>query len=307
MKPTNAVSPAITLDKLAKRYRGTKDLALKHISLSVMPGEVYGFLGPNGAGKSTTIRCLLNFLQPTSGSATILGKDVVRDSVAVKRSLGYLSGDVALYPRMTGQQFLDYMMALQPVRRPGYLRALIRAFKAELNKPIEELSKGNRQKIGILQAFMHEPDVLILDEPTSGLDPLMQEVFYELVRSAKARGASLFISSHNLSEVRRMCDRIGFIRDGLLVAEMTIADLTAAAAHTFEVTFADEAPVALLRRIKHATVTPSDADPHHVTIQLQGELRPVFAVLARYHVTQFEQREVDLEEAFLRLYGKEKQ
>ena len=306
MSQTAPVQPAIEVSKLTKQYRGTNFYAIKNVSLAVNPGEVYGFLGPNGAGKSTTIRCLLNFLQPTDGSATILGKDIVRESVAVKRSLGYLSGDVALYPRMTGQQFLDYMATLQPPKRPGYLRALIRAFKAELNRPIEELSKGNRQKIGILQAFMHEPDVLILDEPTSGLDPLMQEVFFELVHSAKLRGASLFISSHNLSEVRRMCDRIGFIRDGKLVAEMTLADLTATAAHTFDVTFADEAPLATLKRIKQSTVTPSPIDPRHVTIRIEGDLSPFFAILARHKSVQFEQREVDLEEEFLRLYGKEK-
>jgi len=303
MKPT---SPAIEITKLTKQYRGEKTPALRAVSLAVQPGEVYGFLGPNGAGKSTTIRCLLNFLQPTGGSARILGQDSVRESVAVKRSVGYLAGDVALYPRMTGQQFLDYMAALQPIKRPGYARALIRAFKAELSRPIGELSKGNRQKIGILQAFMHEPAVLILDEPTSGLDPLMQEVFFGLVRDSQARGASLFISSHNLSEVRRMCDRIGFIRDGRLVTEMTLADLTRSAAHTFDILFAESAPLDALRRLKNVTVT-AGATPQQATIRVKGELAPFFGVLARATIIQFEQREVDLEEEFLRLYGKEKQ
>jgi ABC-2 type transport system ATP-binding protein len=288
------VAPALEIKNLGKQYRGAAGLALKAVSLSVAPGEVYGFLGPNGAGKSTTIRCLLNFLQPTSGTITILGLDSVRDSVAIKRSVGYLAGDIALYQRMTGQQFLDYMAALQPLKRPGYLRALIRAFKAELNKPISDLSKGNRQKIGLLQAFMHEPDVLILDEPTSGLDPLMQEVFFELVHNSKARGASLFISSHNLSEVRRMCDRIGFIRDGNLVAEMSMADLAINAAHTFDITFAAAAPLAALQKIKN------------ISVRIKGDLSAFFAVLARHKTVQFEQHEADLEEEFLRLYGKEK-
>jgi ABC-2 type transport system ATP-binding protein len=299
----NTPSPAISIEKLSKQYRGTKDFALHGLSLHVQPGEVYGFLGSNGAGKSTTIRCLLNFIQPTDGTATILGKDIVRDSLAIKRQVGYLSGDVALYPGMTGQQFLDYMADLQPLKRPGYVKALTRAFRAELNKPLQQLSKGNRQKIGLLQAFMHEPEILILDEPTSGLDPLMQEEFFNLVRVSKARGATVFLSSHDFAEVQRMCDRIGFLRGGKLVSEETIADLVQKAAHTYDITFAGEPPLAELKRIKHAVVEPYPAN--HVRVSLEGELTPLFRVLSRYRVMRLDQQEVDLQDQFMRFYGKD--
>jgi ABC-2 type transport system ATP-binding protein len=302
MEPSS--TPVILLNRLTKQYRGTKTPALNKVSLQVGRGEVYGFLGPNGAGKSTTIRCLLNFLQPTSGEAEILGKDIVRESVAVKRNIGYLSGDVALYRRMTGKQFLEYMSALQPLKRPGYLRTLTRAFRAELSKPIENLSKGNRQKIGLIQAFMHDPEVLILDEPTSGLDPLMQEVFFAQVADAKARGASVFFSSHNLPEVRRACDRIGFIREGKLIAEQSIAELASSASHTFEVTFSEPVPPSDFSRLKCLTITPSH-DPAHFTIEVRGELTPFLRALARHRVLQLDQREVNLEKEFLQLYGKE--
>lgn len=295
-------SDTIVLNKLSKRYGRGQKLALNNVSLKVARGEVYGFLGANGAGKSTTIRTLLNFLQPTSGSATILGRDVVRDSVEVKRHVGYLAGEVALYEKMTGKQFLGFMAELQPLKHKNYQKELARTFDADLHKPLQVLSKGNRQKIGIIQAFMHEPEVLILDEPTSGLDPLMQEAFYKLVRTSCQNGASVFVSSHNFAEVQRMCDRVGFIREGKLVAEQTLADLAAKAAHTFKLTFSDEAPAAELRHLKHASVTAHD--DHHVTISLQGELTPLFAVLARHHVTRMEQQEINLEEEFLHFYRK---
>jgi ABC-2 type transport system ATP-binding protein len=299
-----SITPAIQLSRLTKQYAGTKKPALRNISLTVQRGEVYGFLGPNGAGKSTTIRCLANFIQPTSGGASILGKDSVEDSLDIRRNLGYLAGDVALYKRMTGQQFLSYMAALQPLKHPGHLRELTRDFRAELSKPIETLSKGNRQKIGLIQAFMHEPAVFILDEPTSGLDPLMQEVFFAQIAAAKARGASVFISSHYLPEVRRICDRIGFIRAGKLVAEQSIAELAASAAHTFDITFSEAIPLSDFTRFKNLHVTPSH-DPRHITVETRGDLMPLFRALARHRVIQFDQRAVNLEEEFLRLYGKD--
>jgi len=294
---------AIALSKLSKRYGHAPKLALNKVSLKVAKGEVYGFLGANGAGKSTTIRTLLNFIQPTDGSATILGHDIVRDSVKVKRFVGYLAGEVALYNKMTGKQFLDYMAELQPVKHRGYINELVRRFDAELNKPVETLSKGNRQKIGLIQAFMHEPEVLILDEPTSGLDPLMQEEFFKLIREARERSACVFVSSHNFSEVQRMCDRIGFIREGKLVSEQTLSELANKASHTFTITFRDEAPVAELKNLKSANVTTHDE--HHLMISIEGELTPLFALLAHHHVIRFEQQEVNLEQQFMRFYEKE--
>jgi len=290
----------LVLDKLSKRYAGTRLLALDSISLHVAPGEVYGFLGANGAGKSTTIRTLLNFIQPTSGTATICGNDIVKNSVAVKRHAGYLAGEIALYDRMTGKEFLSYMAALQPLKTKGYTAELVKRFEADTRKPLGTLSKGNRQKFGLIQAVMHEPDVLILDEPTSGLDPLMQEEFFKLMHESKERGAAVFVSSHNFAEVQRMCDRIGFIREGKLVAEQTLAALANRAAHTFTLTFTDTVPLRELRTLSHAHVTSHDE--HRVTISLEGELTPFFVILAKHHVVRLEQQEVNLEEEFMRLY-----
>jgi len=291
---------AIVLSKLSKRYGRAPDLALKEVSLKVTQAEVYGFLGANGAGKSTAIRTLLNFIQPTGGSATIMGYDIVRQSMEVKRHVGYLAGEVALYGKMTGKEFLGYMADLQPLKNKSYLPELIKRFDADVRKPLDTLSKGNRQKIGLIQAVMHEPEVLILDEPTSGLDPLMQEEFFKLVREARERNACVFVSSHNFAEVQRMCDRVGFIRQGKLVAEQTLADLASKAAHTFTLTFADHAPLAELQKLPQATV--SAHDEHNATVSVTGELSPLFAVLGKHHVTRLHQQEVNLEEEFMQFY-----
>jgi ABC-2 type transport system ATP-binding protein len=297
------VARQIELTNLSKRYSGAKTFALEGVSLGVAAGEVYGFLGANGAGKSTTIRTLLNLIRPSGGSATICGLDAVRDSVAVKTHIGYLSGEVALYDKLTGSEFLKYMAALQPLKKKDYDIELIRRFDADSSKPLGELSKGNRQKFGLIQAFQHQPDVLILDEPTSGLDPLMQEEFFRLIRQSKERGASVFVSSHNFAEVERMCDRVGFIRDGKLVAERTLSDLAKSAAHTFSLTFADAAPLSELKRLPSASV--SSHDEHHLTVSIEGELTPLFAVLAHHHVTRLEQQDINLEQDFLKFYERE--
>ncbi len=298
--PTPYLEPVIDTFGLTKRYPGAKHYALKRLSLTINRGEVYGFLGPNGAGKTTAARLLMNFIQPTVGQATILGMDAVLDAVAIKAQVGYLTGEIALYPRLNGRQFLSYMSQLQEPKRPAYARELIQRFKAELNQPIKTLSKGNRQKLAVIQAFMHEPAVLILDEPTSGLDPLMQEVFFELVKEFKARGATLFISSHDLTEVQKMCDRVGFIRAGELIREQSLADLANQATQTFDIGFADAAPLAELRQLARTKVTSNSQT--HVTVALRGDLSRLFAILARHQVTSLNQREVNLEDEFMSFY-----
>lgn len=295
---------AIDCRKLSKRYHGSKVYALKGLTLQVHPGEVYGFLGPNGAGKSTTIRTLLNFIQPTEGSARIMGMDIVKKSVGVKHEIGYLSGEFSLYRKLTGRQFLDYMAELHPLKHREYLQHLVKIFEADLKPHLGTLSKGNRQKLGLLQAFMHEPSVIILDEPTSGLDPLMQEVFFGLIHEVKSKGATVFVSSHNLAEVLRMCDRVGFIREGKLIGEETIAKLQTRSAHTFVITFADPAPLAELKKLPGAKAVAHDK--YHVRVEMQGELTPLFAILARHHVTRLDQEEANLEQEFLRYYSKGK-
>lgn len=296
--------PAIQTIGLSKRYSSSGSFALKDLNISIMPGEVYGFLGPNGAGKSTTIRLLMNFIQPTEGTATIFGKDIVSDSVAIKQSVGYLAGEVALYPKMTGRELLDYMAALQPPRTKGYIKELAGRFQANLDVKIRDLSKGNRQKIGLLQAFMSRPKALILDEPTSGLDPLMQEEFFILLKEVTKDGGSVFFSSHNLAEVQRVCDRIGFIREGELISEQNIAEVAEAAARTFNITFIDKVPKAELSAVKGAKVAASGHQ--QLTVSLRGDLSPMFKVLARHKVASINQQEINLEEEFLRFYKRGK-
>src|SRR3990167_7230599 len=260
---------AIAAYNLSKQYAGAKKYAVRGLDFDIKAGEVYGFLGPNGAGKTTTVRMLMNFIQPTLGEAKILDLDSVVQSVEIKAKVGYLSGEIAFYPKMKGHQFLQYMNELQPPKNANFLRQLIRLFEFKPDQKIGELSKGNRQKLGIIQAFMHQPGILILDEPTGSLDPLMQEAFYELVRQTKARGATLFISSHNLGEVQKMCDRIGFIRDGKLIAEQNIGDFSKSSTQVYDISFAASAPLTELRRIKGAKVATHT--PHYVTIKMKGD------------------------------------
>ncbi len=295
---------AVAAYNLGKRYSGAKKYAVRGLDFDIKRSEVYGFLGPNGAGKTTTIRLLMNFIIPTAGEAKVHDLDTVNDSVEVKAMVGYLPGELALYPKMTGRQFLDYMSQLQTPKRVSYQRELIRLFEFSSGQKIGELSKGNRQKLGIIQAFMHEPEVLILDEPTSGLDPLMQEAFFELVRQTKARGATFFISSHNLSEVQKMCDRVGFIRSGKLIAEQKIGDFNRVSSQSYDISFANDAPLAQLRRIPGVKVNV--ITPRFVTVKIRGDLTPLFRLLASYKVHSLDRRESSLEEEFLSFYRKKK-
>lgn len=292
---------ALVITKLSKKYRSANTYALKDLTLRVQLGEVYGFLGPNGAGKSTTINTLMNYIQPTSGNATILGHDIVKEAVTIKPHIGYLAGDGALYAKMTGGQFLDYMSDVLPPSTETYKHELITRLKATLDKPLGSLSRGNKQKISIIQAFMHQPQLLILDEPSSGLDPLMQEVFYELITESKTRGAAIFMSSHILGEVQKICDRVGIIRDGTLVAERNIAEMAKEAAQTIDLIFNDNAPLAALKKLP-CVQNLVQSSPKSVTLHVHGELTPLFALLTRNSISKIDTRELDLEDAFMHFY-----
>lgn len=297
---SNNTGSGLVIKGLSKRYKKSDIFALDNLTLEVKPGEVYGFLGPNGAGKSTAIRVLMNFIQPTKGEATILGYDIVKNSVEIKRHVGYLSGDFSVYRKMTGKQYLSYLSELKPLKTKGYEKELASRLQGEMNKPLGELSRGNRQKIGLIQALMSEPEVLILDEPTSGFDPLVQEEFYKLVREAKQRETVIFVSSHILSEVQKMCDRVGIIREGKLIVERSIAEMASEAAQTFDITFAKETPLAELKKISGLQVV--SRNKNHVTIHIHGHLAPLFKVLSKSDVTNIDTRTLDLEEVFLRFY-----
>lgn len=295
------MNASISIDSLSKSYDGGKTLALNKLSLQVQPGEVYGFLGANGAGKSTTIRLLLNFIQPSGGSAQIMGLDCVKDSVAAKRHIGYLSGDVALWPKVTGTELFAYLSKLQQKNNDEYLKELISRFEAEPQKKIEELSKGNRQKIGVIQALMHQPDVLILDEPTSGLDPLMQEVFYQTIREASARGAAVFVSSHNLAETQRMCDRVGIIKHGKLIREQSVKGDSNLGGTTFRVVLKHLDDAA---KLKHeAALKVLSTESTTVVAQATGAVSPALAALAHYDIVTMTTEQLNLEDEFLEYYG----
>lgn len=301
----NTANPVIVIRGLSKTYPGSTVPALDDLSLEIGAGEVYGFLGPNGAGKSTAIRLLMNFLEPSKGQASIRGYDIKNDSLEIRKSIGYLSGDFAIYPKMTGRHFLKYMAELQSGVSASVINALAKRLDADLNKRLGELSRGNRQKIGIIQAFMHNPKVLILDEPTSGLDPLIQEVFYELLNEAKERGASIFMSSHILSEVQKTCDTVGIIRKGKLISENNIAEMAGEAAETFDIEFVDKPPLQELRALKDATV--KSLGGNKVTVRINGRLSALFAILAKFEVLKIEVRSLDLEESFMHFYEKEEE
>lgn len=290
----------IQLAGLSKQYNRRDEYAVSDLSLKVRAGEVYGFLGPNGAGKSTTIRILMGFLRASSGNATILGQACSPTNTSARSDIGYLAGDMAMYPKMTGTQYLDYMEALRPAKSTEYRSELCKALECSLDKPLGKLSRGNKQKIALVQAFMSQPAVLILDEPTSGLDPLMQEVFHRLVREAKERGAAVFMSSHVLSEVQKTCDRVGIIKQGRLIAEKDMAELARQASHTYAISFAGKPPLTELRSIKELSII--NHTKQQVVLRLSGSLSPLFAVLAKHDTTGFDTRELNVEEMFMHYY-----
>jgi ABC-2 type transport system ATP-binding protein len=232
--------PAIQTERLSKDYgagRGLFDLELE-----IESGEVFGFLGPNGAGKSTTMRLLLDLISPTSGSATLLGLDSRRRSLEIRRRIGFLPGDFALYPKLDGHAILDYLAELRGGVDPRVRAGLAERFDAELDRPVRELSTGNRQKLGLIQAFMHEPELLILDEPIAGLDPLVQQSFHALLGEVAVEGRTVFLSSHTLSEVERVAHRVAILRNGRLVVVDSLENLREIAIRHLEIEFGGEPP-----------------------------------------------------------------
>jgi len=277
--------------------------ALHELTVTVEQGEIFGFLGPNGAGKTTTIRLLLGLLHPTSGHARVLGHDIVGDSLAIRAATGYLPGGIALYDTMTGEQMLDYLGGLYG--RPTSLRADV-ADRLEmsartLKRPVRDYSRGMRQKIGIIQALQHDPELAILDEPTEGLDPLMQRAFYELLDERRKAGRTVFFSSHVLSEVERLCDRVAIIRAGEMVALSNVPDLLAHRQRHVEMRFVAEPPV--LQGVAGVSNIVSRAG--YLSCQLEGDVRPFLAAIHGADITDLTIEPARLEEAFLEYYADE--
>jgi ABC-2 type transport system ATP-binding protein len=274
--------------------------ALDSLDITVREGEIFGFLGPNGAGKSTTIRLLLGFLHPTAGCGSVLGLDTVRDSVAIRRRLGYLPSGIALYDTLTGEQLLEYLGKLsgRPVTRRADLCDRLELSARTLKRLVRDYSRGMRQKLGIVQALQHDPELAILDEPTEGLDPLMQRAFYELLDALKADGRTVFFSSHVLSEVERVCDRVAIVREGRLVALEETAGLLARRKRNILMRFTGSPPP--LETVPG--ITNVDHREGVVTCRLEGSVRPFLAAIADTAVVDLTIEPARLEEAFLEFY-----
>jgi ABC-2 type transport system ATP-binding protein len=292
---------AIATSGLSKDYGSGRGLF--GLDLEVRQGEVFGFLGPNGAGKSTTMRLLLNLIAPTSGSAQILGLDIGRDSLAIRRRLGFLPGDLALYPKLTGRVTLEYFAQLRGGVDPRVRDSLVERLGADLDRPVRELSTGNRQKLGLVQAFMHEPELLILDEPIAGLDPLVQKSFHALLSEVSAQGRTVFLSSHTLSEVERVTHRLAILRQGRLVIVDSLDNMRKVAVQRLEIEF-DE-PVGVQEFSGLPGVTEVRADGRMITIAFEGPADAVVKAAAAHRVRAIRPREDDLEDIFLRYYSAE--
>ena len=300
----HASEAVIETDRLTKRYGSAR--GIEDISLTVLRGEVFGFLGPNGAGKTTTIRTLLDLLHPTSGSASLFGLDSRRDTLAIRARLGDLPGEFAFDPRRTGREILTFLAALRGMPGLGRATELAERFSAQLDRPVGHLSRGNRQKIGLVQALFHDPELLILDEPTGGLDPLMQEEFHELVAEERERGTTVFLSSHDLDEVERLCDRVAIVRDGRLVAVEHVSDLTQRRFRHVSVEFERPVDAAELRALPG--VRDLRADGRRMRFGVEAcSLDAVLKAMARHTVVDLELEHPSLEEIFLTFYAREEE
>ena len=291
--------PIIRTERLTKRYghaRGIDDL-----DLEVRPGEVFGFLGPNGAGKTTTIRTLLDFIRPTSGRALLFGLDSRRDSLAIRRRIGYLPGELTLYDSLSGVELLTYFAHLRGLPSIDSGRRVAERLDCDLTREIKALSHGNRQKLGLVQALMGDPELVIFDEPTLGLDPLVQAVFFELVDELRAAGRTLFVSSHNLPEIQRICDRVGIIRQGRLLAVESVSELKRRALRRLELRFTE--PVSAERFARVPGVRDLVVDGPNLSCVVTGSVDPILRAALELRVEDMISHEPSLEEIFLAFYG----
>jgi ABC-2 type transport system ATP-binding protein len=290
------MATAILTEGLTKRYGET--LALDDLDLEVAAGEVYGYLGPNGAGKTTTIRLLLGLHAPSAGRAEIFGVDAWREPVAAHRHVAYVAGEPYLWPSLTSAETFELLARVRGGTDVAYRDALVERFQVDVDKKVRALSKGNRQKVQLVAAFASRADLLILDEPTGGLDPLMEVAFRETVHEAKQRGQTVFLSSHILSEVEALCDRVGILRQGRLVEQGTLAELRHLSAQTVEVTF--DGPTPKLPELPGVHMTP--AGPSSLRCDVNGGVGPLIAALAEHPVVALTSRAPSLEEIFLHHY-----
>ena len=290
---------AIEVKNLKKHFGKTK--AVDGISFAVAEGEIFGFLGPNGAGKTTTIRCLMDFIRPSEGEITILGMDAHRDTVKIKEEIGYLPGNVKLYDKWTGKEHIDFVESIRG--KSEHVAELVKLLEFDPKKRFKSLSSGNKQKLGIILALMHEPKILVMDEPTLGLDPLLQNKIYLLLEEYKKKGTTIFFSSHNLPEVERVCDKVGIIKEGKLVEVASLKELEGKKLHKVEVRFNDKFKAS---DFKFDGVESVEEIADGIILTVGGNLNPVIRKLAKYDLADIQISHASLEEVFLKFYEKKK-
>ena len=298
------MSLIIQTNQLTKSYGRSRGII--DVTFDIQQGEVFGFLGPNGAGKTTTMRTLMGLLHANSGSATIGGLDCWAQSTEVKKLIGYLPGEFAFDPGLRGAQIIEYLGHLRGGVDQPYLRSLVERLGLDPSKRFREYSHGNKQKVGLVQAFMHQPRLLILDEPTSGLDPLNQQEFYQMVAEVRAEGRTAFLSSHILPEVEHTCDRVAIIREGRLIKVDHVSSLKEIHQHDVEITFAGLAEASWFKVAGVANVAEA-ADKHTLQLSVQGDLREIIHIASQHNATTMTTHEPTLEEVFLRFYASDQQ
>ena len=293
---------AIRTESLTKHYGQVK--ALIDLSLEVRMGEVFGFLGPNGSGKTTMIRTVLDLIRPTEGRAEILGMDTHEEAVEIRNHIGYVPGDLAMYPNLTGRDTLTYFANLRGGVDWSYVDELAERLSVDLDVKVGDYSSGNRQKVGIIQAFMNRPQVLVMDEPSTGLDPLVQREFQEMMREVAAEGRCVFLSSHTLSEVQRVADRVGIIRHGRLVDVESVHDLRSKAIRRVELFFDTDIDASIFEAV--AGVREAKANQTSIVLSFDGHMDQLLKTATdHYHLVDINSQEADLEEIFLTYYRDE--
>jgi len=299
------MSTIIQTNQLTKSYGRNRGILA--VTFAIQEGEVFGFLGPNGAGKTTTMRTLMGLLHANSGSAMIGGLDCWKESTAVKKLVGYLPGEFAFDPGLRGAQIIEYLGHLRGGVDQAYVRQLVERLGLDPSKRFREYSHGNKQKVGLVQAFMHKPRLLILDEPTSGLDPLNQQEFYRMVAEVRAEGRTVFLSSHILPEVEHTCDRVAIIREGRLVKIDHVSALKDIHQHDVEISFPGLASVNWFKNVAGVVSVAQGADERTVQLNVQGVLTEIIRIASQHDATNMTTREPTLEEVFLRFYEPEQQ